>query len=117
MPEYLAHLHQRGSTPKHLGGQGVAEPVGPDPPHTRPVAGPPGDTVHQIGPDGPRWRLGSEEHLADRRRRTGLAQVDAQGFADIGGQRQTIPAASLAPHDDLSGSPVDVPQLKAGHFR
>src|SRR5262245_7005369 len=41
-----------------------------------------------------------------------VPEVDGQGFADVGGQRQAGVPASLAPHLQLAGSPIDVIELQ-----
>ena len=37
-----------------------------------------------------------------------VPEVGGQGFADVGGQRQAVVLASLAPHLQLAGPPIDV---------
>jgi hypothetical protein len=43
---------------------------------------------------------------------TTAAQIGGRRITNIGGQRQALGTAALSPHNELSGSPVDVVELK-----
>ena len=45
-----------------------------------------------------------------------VAQVAGQGFADVGRQRQAVVMASLAPHLQLAGPPIDVIEFQGDHL-
>ena len=61
-------------------------------------------------------RLGSDEEAPCRAGRAMVAQVAGQGFADIGRERETVVRASLAPHLQHAGPPVDVIEFQGDHF-
>ena len=45
-----------------------------------------------------------------------MAQIGDDGLADVGGQRQPLPASPLAAHHHLAVVPVDILQREGGHL-
>ena len=45
-----------------------------------------------------------------------VPEVAGQGFADVGRQRQAVVLASLAPHLQLAGPPIDVIEFQGDHL-
>lgn len=49
-------------------------------------------------------------------RRTAVAQIGGDGGADVGGDWQTLSSGSLAVHDDLADTPIEITKLEGGDF-
>ena len=54
----------------------------------------------------------SEKHMTADTARTARAQVDCDGFTNVGRQRQLCPASTLAPNGDPAVVPIDVIQAQ-----
>jgi hypothetical protein len=95
----------------------MTEPMGTHARHAGTLAGPTTDVADQVRSDGPRRRLGDQEHLAQCGRAPGRSEVGAQSLADFGDEWQTVPTTGLASHYDLPCPPVDVVELEPRHLR
>jgi hypothetical protein len=47
---------------------------------------------------------------------TAVAQISRHRFADVGRQGKAFDAASFAPHEELTGPPIQVVKLELGDF-
>ena len=110
------HLDQGRALRQHVGGQRVSEPMCADAWHTRPSTRSTRDVADQVRPDRPPRGFAGQEHLTDRGRRSGPAQISGQRLTNLARQRQTIQPAGLAAHDDLPGPPIDVVQFQTCDF-
>lgn len=58
----------------------------------------------------------TDKHLSGAARRSGLAQIAPERFADVPGQGQALNAPALAVDDQLPRPPVEVVQAQSGHL-
>jgi len=82
-----------------------------DVPNTRPPAGPLHDVADQVRADRPGRGAQRQEH-PPAVVRSAAGQKRGQRLADIGRQRQPVPAARLASHHKLARAPVQIVELE-----
>jgi hypothetical protein len=114
--QHECHLGQGRTAAEHLGSSSVPQSVRIRPNHSSAAAGG-ADKVGEPGGSQPApWRVGAEEHYAARADRSPVPQIVGHGFTDIGRQRETFKAVTLAANLNLTGSPVKVVELQRRHL-
>jgi hypothetical protein len=116
VPKDLADLNEVRAPAEQLGSQGVAEPMGAHRCETRPSTRSADDVTAEVRPEGAAGRTDGQEHPPPVVPGPALPQVGDEGLAHVGGQRQPVVSARLAPNHELAGSPVQIAQLQAGHL-
>ena len=108
MSQHLADLGQRDPSGDHVAGQGVPQPMRPNPGHTRPDAGASHDGRHATAAQSAdRSTSAHEQGPAGRLGATQL-QIAHDRFPNVGGQRQLLLPITFAVDQHLTAAPVNV---------
>jgi len=110
MAKYLTDLDEVPAETQHLAGKGVAKAVAADTRQAGASTGAVDDFGHCGRADGTMWGNDTQNHIGVIGPRAGLGQVRHESLTDLDGKRESIEAPPFAPHEHLSGAPVDVNQ-------
>ena len=117
MAQQLLDLGERAARAQRLHGGEMPQPVRVDHPEADTLCGGRHDLCYPRGAEGGMGRHEPDEDgPALRARWTAIAQIGGDGGADISGDRQTLSSGSLAVHDDLAETPIDIIKLESGDF-
>jgi hypothetical protein len=112
----LSHFGKRRARPQHLGCRRVAKPMGSETAEPRPLAGGSHHLAHTCGSEPTQQGEHPQEHLALGAPGAASAEIGGYRRSDVGRQWQTLLGVPLAPHDDLSSSPLDVIEAEGRDF-
>ncbi len=114
MPEHLADLLQPGTGAQHLGRRAVTQAVGVHLGEPRTGARGTHDRRDAAGAEPAVRGADAGEDLPGGTARPAASQPSSDRLARLDRERQALDLRALAPHDELSSSPVDVVEAKAG---
>jgi len=116
MTKDRADREQASALPQQLARQRVPEPVRTQDRHGDASAGSLDDVTDQVSPDRSARGPQRQEQMAGSFRGPAVGQVSDQGFTDSVRQRQPVLPTALAADDQLTGAPVHITELQAGHL-
>ena len=107
---------ERGSRSEDVGRDRMPQRMHRDGPEPGPLTGRPDHLPDRASTSRqrPERRAHGQEHMQVAAHWATLAQIVDQRLANIGRERQPLVAVTLAAHDQLAGTPVDVRQLELG---
>lgn len=116
MTKDLADREQASALPQQLARQRVPEPVRTQDRHGDASAGSLDDVTDQVSPDRSARGPQRQEQMSGSFRGPAVGQVNDQVFTDPVRQRQPVLPTALAADDQLTGAPIHIPELQAGHL-
>ena len=114
MPQHLPDLRQRRPGAQHVGGQRVSQPMRTHPRQARAATPLSHDAADRRRREPPIWLAHRSEHRPRLAVGPAIGQICHDRFPDIAGHREPIDPVALAPHRDLTGTPIQVAEPQVG---